>query len=400
MISSASAPGLICLAGGARSPLSRALIRGDDPRALADRLRRNLRRGQSSISISSVISTPTRSASIRKLAALAEASGDSRSSRPTTYAIADADRTLLDVLTCIRLKTTLEEAGRALWVNAERHLKSPAEMAALFRDLPDALAATRRDRRSMRLHARATSATDFPTIRCRPARRPTATCALLTYAGARERWGAALDDRTRRQLEHELDDHREAQARRLLPHRLGHRAVLPRERDHGAGARLGGQQRGLLRARNHGGRRGQDGTAVRALSLRGARRMARHRSRPAERRPAREGHPVRLSALRRARRRDDRQRDHLSHAAAPCARSARCWASPPNRSTGSHGSTTPTNFATTMTKSAALLKRGGVDVANAAHRDDDRRWCAQIQDLPRHLGQHSGGMVIARGAAR
>jgi error-prone DNA polymerase len=47
------------------------------------------------------------------------------------------------VLTCIRLKSTLEEAGRALWVNSQRHLKSPAEMTALFRDLPGAVAATR-----------------------------------------------------------------------------------------------------------------------------------------------------------------------------------------------------------------------------------------------------------------
>src|SRR5579862_2858186 len=30
--------GLICLAGGARSPIARALIRGEDPRALAERL--------------------------------------------------------------------------------------------------------------------------------------------------------------------------------------------------------------------------------------------------------------------------------------------------------------------------------------------------------------------------
>src|SRR5205823_10419006 len=53
-------------------------------------------------------------------------------------------RRLLDVLTCIRQKTTLDAAGRVLHKNAERHLKSPADMAVLFRDLPEAVANTRR----------------------------------------------------------------------------------------------------------------------------------------------------------------------------------------------------------------------------------------------------------------
>ena len=53
-------------------------------------------------------------------------------------------RPLQDVLTCIREKTTLAAAGHKLAANAERHLKSPPEMARLFRDYPDALAETMR----------------------------------------------------------------------------------------------------------------------------------------------------------------------------------------------------------------------------------------------------------------
>jgi error-prone DNA polymerase len=53
---------------------------------------------------------------------------------------APEDRALHDVLTCIRLGLTVPEAGRRLEANAERHLKSPAEMAELFRDHPQALA--------------------------------------------------------------------------------------------------------------------------------------------------------------------------------------------------------------------------------------------------------------------
>ena len=46
---------------------------------------------------------------------------------------------LCDVLACIREKTTLDDAGTLLQANAERHLKSAAEMRMLFRDLPDAV---------------------------------------------------------------------------------------------------------------------------------------------------------------------------------------------------------------------------------------------------------------------
>src|SRR5438445_346060 len=55
-------------------------------------------------------------------------------------------RPLLDVLTCIRLGTTLDQAGRRLLANVERHLKPPAEMAALFRDMPAAIRHSRRFR--------------------------------------------------------------------------------------------------------------------------------------------------------------------------------------------------------------------------------------------------------------
>ena len=51
-------------------------------------------------------------------------------------------RDLQDVLTCIREGVKLTEAGRRLQINAERHLKSPAEMRRLFVDAPQAVAQT------------------------------------------------------------------------------------------------------------------------------------------------------------------------------------------------------------------------------------------------------------------
>src|SRR5436309_1756512 len=53
-------------------------------------------------------------------------------------------RQVLDVFTCIREHTHLDLAGKLLTQNAERHLKSDAEMRAIFRDLPDAITNTER----------------------------------------------------------------------------------------------------------------------------------------------------------------------------------------------------------------------------------------------------------------
>ncbi len=52
------------------------------------------------------------------------------------------ERDLLDALTCVHHKTTIFEAGKLLAKNAERHLKSAAQMQQLFADLPEAIANT------------------------------------------------------------------------------------------------------------------------------------------------------------------------------------------------------------------------------------------------------------------
>jgi error-prone DNA polymerase len=55
---------------------------------------------------------------------------------------APQQRALQDVLTCIREGCTVDQAGKRLEANAERHLKPPMEMARLFKDAPQALAET------------------------------------------------------------------------------------------------------------------------------------------------------------------------------------------------------------------------------------------------------------------
>src|SRR5947207_7807083 len=54
-----------------------------------------------------------------------------------------AARPLFDVLTCIHHHTDVVRAGRRLAPNAERYLKPPAEMAALFADRSDIVDRTR-----------------------------------------------------------------------------------------------------------------------------------------------------------------------------------------------------------------------------------------------------------------
>jgi len=113
--------GLICLAGGARSPLALALTRGGDPRALCDRLHAVFGRGNFYLDLGRHLD-PAEERLNRRLAALAAAAG------VPLVAVNDVchtgtDRALLDALTCIRLGLMLEEAGRALWANAERRLK-------------------------------------------------------------------------------------------------------------------------------------------------------------------------------------------------------------------------------------------------------------------------------------
>ena len=193
--------GLICLAGGVMSPLSCMLVRGEDPGDLGRRLGGIFGAGNFYIDLQRHLDAGEERLN-RKLAALA---GAARIPVVATNDVCHggSDRRLLDVLTCIRLKTTLEEAGRALWINSQRHLKSPAEMAALFRDLPGAVAASRAiaERCAFQLSDMGYRFPDYPIP---PGETADSYLRILTYAGARERWRGAIDDRTRCQLEHEL----------------------------------------------------------------------------------------------------------------------------------------------------------------------------------------------------
>jgi error-prone DNA polymerase len=113
------------------------------------------------------------------------------------------DRPLYDVLTCIRHKTTLEQAGRRLSRNAERSLKSPDAMARLFSDLPDALTGTRAlaDRLE---YTMADLGYRFPEYPVPAGETMTSYLRAVTEAGARDRY-RPYHDRARAQVRRELD---------------------------------------------------------------------------------------------------------------------------------------------------------------------------------------------------
>jgi error-prone DNA polymerase len=114
-----------------------------------------------------------------------------------------ADRRVYDVLTCLRHRTTLERAGTRLARNAERYLKPPAAMARLFADLPQAVAATRElaDRLAFTL---ADLGYRFPDYPVPPGETMASFLRKIVEVGARERY-RPYDERVRRQLARELD---------------------------------------------------------------------------------------------------------------------------------------------------------------------------------------------------
>jgi error-prone DNA polymerase len=97
-------------------------------------------------------------------------------------------RPLQDVLTCIRAGCTIGEAGFRLAANAERHLKSPQEMARLFRGYEDAVA------RSVEIVERCKFSLDelryeYPDETAEDGRTPQQRLADLAWAGAAARFG-------------------------------------------------------------------------------------------------------------------------------------------------------------------------------------------------------------------
>ena len=137
------AEGLVCLTGGDEGPLAAALARGgmDEGRRVVKclvqtfgqdnvyvelqrhRIREQEARNQAAIALARDLRLPLLATNGANMATLLE-------------------REVLDVLTSIRHRTSLDEAGLLLQQNANRHMLGAAEMGNLFHDVPKAITET------------------------------------------------------------------------------------------------------------------------------------------------------------------------------------------------------------------------------------------------------------------
>ena len=116
---------------------------------------------------------------------------------------APSRRPLQDVMTCIREGTTIAAAGALLDANAERHLKSPAEMVRLFREWPHAVRATRAlaDRIAFLLSE---LKQDYPDEDIPDGRTAMEHLEALTWAGAEQRYPNGVPEKVRKAVEKEF----------------------------------------------------------------------------------------------------------------------------------------------------------------------------------------------------
>jgi error-prone DNA polymerase len=136
--------GLICLTGGEEGPLAAALPRGGEfeARKTLDRLSSIYGRGNLYVELQR---HQEREEECRNQSLLRLASALSLpviATNGVRYAV-EKDRELLDLFTAIRRHTTLDNSGRLLAVNSMRPLRTAYQMSSLFPDIPEAIANTR-----------------------------------------------------------------------------------------------------------------------------------------------------------------------------------------------------------------------------------------------------------------
>ena len=137
------------------------------------------------------------------LAALAQDCGTPLLASNDVLYHSPARRPLQDVLTCIREKCTIREAGYRLLANAERHLKSAEEMTRLFKGWEDAVG------RSLEVVERCRFSLDelsyeYPDEPVPPDKTPQRHLEDLAWAGAAEKYPEGVPSRVENSLRHEL----------------------------------------------------------------------------------------------------------------------------------------------------------------------------------------------------
>jgi error-prone DNA polymerase len=201
------AQGLICLTGGADGPLAAALQHGgiEEARRQVEQLIGLFGRGNVYVELQRHFH---REEETRNRAAIAIARSLNLpllATNGASYATAK-DRELCDAFTAIRHHRTLSTAGRLVARNSERYLKSPQEMQQLFADLPEAINNTLE--LSSRLEFTLNDlGYEFPRYPVPEGETMNSFLRDRAWLGFRERYGRANADvqtRARRQIEKEL----------------------------------------------------------------------------------------------------------------------------------------------------------------------------------------------------
>jgi error-prone DNA polymerase len=203
----ASASGLVCLTGGARGPLAGAVHAGDRDaaRRILDRLVAIFGRDNVFVEVQRHFDRQ-QERDLERLVALARSARVPLLAANQPLYARPGGRAVADVFTCIREKTDLDHAGRRLLANAERGLRDTAAMAETFRDLPDAVAAG--GELALRLGFTLKDlGYRFPDFPLPPGESAQAHLRDLIAHGVRERYGArgAVVERARHQVAHELE---------------------------------------------------------------------------------------------------------------------------------------------------------------------------------------------------
>ena len=196
--------GLIALTGDQEGPLHSAIFHGDRERA-EETLRRLVRAfGPANVYVElQRHHVPDGERIGDGLVELAEAQGVPVIATNGVLHAESWGREILDVLTCVQNHTHLDAAGLLLAANAQRHLKSPAEMAAHFSDLTEAIRNTERvaDRLDFTMDD---LGYEFPRFPVPTGETMDSHLRKLVYFGAQQRYGS-LSAPVRQQLEKELE---------------------------------------------------------------------------------------------------------------------------------------------------------------------------------------------------
>src|SRR5579864_2857278 len=137
------AAGLICLTGDEHGPLARALASGGAGagRQLLSRLISAFGRDNAYVELQRHFHRDQEARNQAAVELARELKLPILATNGVCYATA-AEREIFDVFTCIKNKHQLATAGRLLCANGERHIRAPEQMARLFADLPEAIANT------------------------------------------------------------------------------------------------------------------------------------------------------------------------------------------------------------------------------------------------------------------